>query len=197
MADATCSIDECSNPAQYKRARLCNKHYLRLRRHGDPTAGGTELGAPAALMKAAIDSATDECIEWPYAKTSAGYGQIRHHGRAQIVTRLVLTATIGPPPEPNSHAAHAPGVCHNPGCINPRHLRWASAWENAQDRCADGTVLAGENHPGSKLTTAQVLEILIDQRPLAAIAADHKIGVMQVSRIKNRKTWNRLIGGTR
>jgi hypothetical protein len=53
--------------------------------------------------------------------------------------RYVLTLTAGPPPFPRAVAAHAPLVCHNPACVNPRHLRWASQAENAADMKIDGT----------------------------------------------------------
>lgn len=32
-----------------------------------------------------------------------------------------------------------PVICHNRGCVNPRHLRWGTRQDNIADRILDGT----------------------------------------------------------
>jgi len=40
MAQDTCSIEGCDRPIKIKARRLCNLHYRRFQRHGNPLAGG-------------------------------------------------------------------------------------------------------------------------------------------------------------
>jgi hypothetical protein len=40
----TCSVDGCGMPVLVKSRGLCNRHYLRLQRHGDPLMAGTNRG---------------------------------------------------------------------------------------------------------------------------------------------------------
>ena len=86
-------------------------------------------------------------------------------------------------------AAHAPGICHNPLCVNPRHLREATRAENVADMQVDGTSYRGERNHMSKLAEADVRAIRADTRPQRTIATQYGLTPSQVSRIKGRKTW--------
>lgn len=50
MADRTCSLPDCAQPVKPGGARgMCNKHYLRWRKHGDPTVVLTGKGLPCKI----------------------------------------------------------------------------------------------------------------------------------------------------
>ncbi|MGL4300061.1 MAG: hypothetical protein ACRCW4_13405 [Candidatus Neomicrothrix subdominans] len=190
MPDRTCSVDGCAKPVKTK--GLCDAHYKRQWRYGDPLAGATTRGAAPAFIEMAVASQTDECIIWPYSLTAAGYGRLRINGRVEHATRVVLTRTVGPAPTPGMEAAHAPDICHNPPCINPRHLRWATRAENDADRLIDGTSNRGEQHGLARLTSDQVLAIRADPRQYKVLAAEYGISWRTVGAIKERRAWRWL-----
>lgn len=41
MDERTCSVDGCGSPLHVKKAGLCNRHYQRKRKYGDPNGGVT------------------------------------------------------------------------------------------------------------------------------------------------------------
>ena len=91
-----------------------------------------------ALLKEALSNQQDECIQWPFAKLR-GYGVMRFAGRQRAVSHIILRASGRRRPSQSHVAAHAPIICHDPSCINPQHLRWATRAENMADRALDGT----------------------------------------------------------
>ena len=66
---------------------------------------------------------------------------------------------------PDLVAAHQPGTCHDPLCVNPHHLRWATPSDNALDRHGDGTSATGSKNGNAKLSDSDVSDI---RRALAA-----------------------------
>lgn len=187
MPDRTCTIDGCTTHVHCR--GLCGAHYTRLRLHGDPLAGGPTRGHAIAFVKQAAASETDECIEWPYARTPDGYGQVVYQGKTYKPHRLALIFASGPPSAPGLDAAHAPVLCHNRLCVNPRHLRWATKAEQSADMVADGT---RANQRRARLTPEAVRQIRADARPAREIAEEHGIAPGYVSQIKHRTTWAHL-----
>lgn len=133
----TCTVVACPRPA-YKR-QLCRAHHQRLMRHGDPLGGRIGPHETRAFLARAAEHQGDDCLLWPYAKGTAGYGQTNINGTPMSAHRAVLILATGEPPYPDMQAAHAPLVCHNRLCVNPRHLRWATRIENMADKVLDGT----------------------------------------------------------
>lgn len=111
--------------------------------------------------------------------------------KTPFVHQLVLRAFVGPPP-PNSITRHLDGCPQNNVICN---LAWGTPQQNADDRKVHGTDRRGEDHPNSKLTNAQVIEIRklcaegIPQREIAA-----RFGVQQqvISQIKRRLIWKHV-----
>lgn len=62
-----CCIPECAR--KVKGHNLCNRHYIRWRKYGDPLAGGTFWGEPEAYIREVVlCSNTDDCVIWPFSR---------------------------------------------------------------------------------------------------------------------------------
>lgn len=124
-----CSIEGCGKP--FKSEGLCIKHYERLRKNG--SALMTQCppnGSGEAFFRAALKSDTDDCVLWPYTVDSVGYGHTYYEGKKYRAHRLMCELSHGPQPPDKRVVAH---WCGTKRCLNPRHLRWASHQENADD----------------------------------------------------------------
>ena len=139
------------------------------------------------LMKT-IENPGDGCVEWPYGKTRGGYGSVYFEGRKCRAHRVSLVLYRGEPPPLGMEVAHAVD-CHNPACINPRHLRFATPSENHSDKRLNGTLRKGAAVNFAKLTEVDVVAIRADPRSHAVIAKDFGVSQPQVSRIKSGQTW--------
>lgn len=189
-----CSVDGCHGNSHWSNNGVrgwCPAHYQRWRKYGDPLSGRTSLGALSAFLEQALGSDTDQCINWPFVRNSKGQGQIRLNGRAQYASRVVCERAHGAPPTSLHEAAHSCGNGHL-GCVNPRHLRWATRSENHADKLIHGTHNRGERHNMVKLTEAEVIEIRWragageSQR---ALARAYGVGPRTVRDIVHRKKW--------
>ena len=148
-------------------------------------------GEPMAFVERAIDYDDDACLIWPYAR-SAGYGALRVDGRVVHAHRVVLERSAGPPPAARMDAAHAPVICHERACVNPRHLRWATREENESDKALDGTNPRGSRNGFSRLTESDVLRIVEDSRPVRAIGKEYGVSHQTVSDIKTGRRWSHV-----
>jgi hypothetical protein len=161
----------------------------------------TRTGVPLAYYLAHVDDETEECINWPYAK-SKGYGTIWLDGRQRAVHALACERYHGPG-QPGQIALHAPVICHNPACFNWRHLRWGSRSDNTRDSILDGTFVTnvnlphdpyqiGERHWRAKLTWIQVREIrarwAAGERQID-LAAEYGVQKSAINRIVHRTRW--------
>jgi hypothetical protein len=98
------------------------------------------------------------CMQWLSGKLPEGYGRFWLSGGNVGAHRVSLELSGTTAPD-GAQAAHAPGVCHNPSCVAPDHLRWATSAENLADRDLDGTMARGERHGMAKLSSEQVSEL--------------------------------------
>lgn len=148
-------------------------------------------GQGPRAIAAALASNTDECIEWPYYVRKDGYGRATVDKRSRCVHVIACEAVHGPRP-PKMEAAHS---CNNKRCFNPRHLRWATHTENAQDRTLHGTQRRGELIPGVKLTEEQVLQIrrafASGVRP-APLARRYGVSISGICCIVHGRNWKHL-----
>lgn len=151
-----CKIKSCDKKHQAK--GFCQMHYTRLQRHGDPLTRlyGKGLSFIEKTVKKAKKKKIKKCIEWPYSKTSEGYGKVQPKGRSVYAHRHALTLFTSKNPK---HKLACHGVCHNRACVNPHHLSWQTPKKNVRDMERDGTKQQGERHYRAKLTEAAVLEI--------------------------------------
>jgi len=186
-----CSIPGCGKA--HAARGWCNKHYLRWRVYGSPTAGQTPKGnAQTEIAQALLHSTPDQCWLWPFNKMKKGYGQIKWKGRMAYAHRVVCAERHGAPPTTKHQAAH---LCGKSSCINPHHLAWKTAKENESDKDGHGTRHIGERNPMAKLTEADVLEIIrLRECGETQAAAGELFGVKQptVSNIESGRNWGWL-----
>lgn len=182
-----CSIPDCGKP---HRARgMCNAHYKRLSRHGDPTSGDTIRGNPRSFVEdVALTYQGRDCLIWPYAKDRKRYGRIWDGKRMVLTHRYICAMAHGSPPTDTHHAAHS---CGNPSCVNPNHLSWKTKKENEADKLVHGTHNRGERHGMSRLDEEEVRKILSLKGTMTQQSIAEKFGIRQqvVSQIHNGKTW--------
>lgn len=143
--------EECGEP-EYSRG-FCRPHYHRRRRRGllrDAPFYGQGADRPAQprreqqaidpaksdghlFLKEALAVVTSDCVEWPFYKLARGYGRL---GDGKSAHRAMCIMAHGAPPFDGAQAAHN---CGNASCVNPAHLRWATAKENEEDKYRHGT----------------------------------------------------------
>lgn len=183
----TCSIEGCSRKS--KSLGWCIAHHHRYLRHGDPLGGGTAWGAPMQWLRDHLNHIGDECLIWPFARRTSGYGEIYADGKMINAHRRMCELRHGPPPTPKHEAAHSCGKGHL-GCVNGSHLRWATPAQNQADRLIHGTHKRGERQWMAKLTEADVLAIRAMRGiPQWKIANRYGVDQSHISDIVHRKTW--------
>lgn len=186
-----CTVAGCCNPARTR--KLCRSHYYRLMEHGDPLAGRTPEGAPRRFFDAALLSDTDECIIWPFSRAPNGYGHFTMDGVVGSTHRAMCRKAHGEPPTPHHQARHSCAQGKQ-GCINPRHLAWGTAQDNADDVLAHGHRPMGESSHSAKLTESQVREIRAIATGSGDTALGRRYGVKPstIYMIRKRKNWRHL-----
>lgn len=190
----TCAVDGCDRTDLTR--DWCGMHYQRMRAHGTPLKRSRPAnGECMRFLEVAALSDTDQCLLWPFGVNEKGYGRLSSGGKTLRASRVVLHLAVGPPPTDRHVAAHTPDICHNPRCVNPKHLRWATPKSNSADKVIDGTQARGEQTPPAKLTDDEAAQI--KARALAgenqrALAEEFRISQSAVSSIKLGKTRRHL-----
>lgn len=129
------------------------------------------------------------CIRSTMNLNDDGYSILRYGDNGIGAHRFICGVFHGPPPSPELHAAHS---CNVRNCINPHHLRWATAAENAADRTASGGHLRGIRSPRAQLTAEQVLEVrsrYATGERQADIARAFNVSGPTIGHIVRRESW--------
>lgn len=181
-----CSVPACGK--KHHSNGYCRNHNARWRAHGDPEAGKAAHGEPMSWLMTHRGHTDEACLIWPFARDRKGYAKLQQGG----AYRVMCEVAHGRPPSPEHEAAHSCGLGHE-GCVNPRHLRWATRKDNSADRLAHGTDLRGAKSPTTSLKPMQVEEIrsLAGRMRQKDIAMRFGIGQSTVSRIQRGKVWQR------
>lgn len=187
-----CEVEGCGRLPKAK--SLCDKHYKRLWRGGEPRDSSCYDLSPEERLKSKLgppDPVTG-CIEWTgFRLKKMGYGRIRRGGDFIYAHRLAYELKHGPIPK-GLCVCHR---CDNPPCCNDEHLYLDTHAGNMADMVLKGRSLKGSKSPNAKLTEKDVTEI---RRRLAAgelqreIAVDLQIARPYVSMIKSGKGWAHL-----
>lgn len=132
----------------------------------------------------------EHCIIWPFSE-SHKYARITWKGKALYAHRII-NIEINGEPEPGLQSAHD---CGTPKCVNPSHLRWASAKANNADKKKHGTHAVGESTNNNKLNESQVREIRKLRKSgltYRAIAKRFDVHLANIAYICTNKTWTHL-----
>jgi hypothetical protein len=185
-----CSIEGCERKHYSK--SYCSRHYNCFLAHGDPLYH--EKNSPTGWIDRHKDYDGDDCLRWPFSTLTNGYGTIQtKDGRKRIASRVMCEAAHGMPPKDDMQAAHSCGN-GNKGCVNPRHLRWATVIDNCHDRYDHGTHLYGEKAPWSKLTEDQARMAKYDLAHLTAAEVANILGVKPTTIycIRQGRNWRHI-----
>jgi hypothetical protein len=188
---AICAVDGCDRTL--RRRGYCEKHAHRDAKYGSPTGGRTFQGEPLRYLREVVLAHVDpgECLIWPYARNSAGYGHLNVDGKNRLVHRIACEAENGPSPFPDAHAAHSCGNGHL-GCCNRKHQRWDTPVGNFSDKAKHGTLNNGADHYLAKLTEEDVRAIRASTESQSTLAAHYGVEQTNISAIKRRKSWKHI-----
>lgn len=192
-----CGVEGCKKHRAVGRRGWCNAHYIRWYKFGDPETPLkiASRGEPELWMRSHVAYQGEQCLFWPFARTSDGVGRLGRHieigdFRTAQAPRAMCALAHGVPPFETAQAAHSCGKGHL-GCINPRHLRWRSPAANTREKAAHGTQLRGERHAFSRLSELQVraVRVLSPQFSAPELAEIFGVHAWTVRNVIDRKTW--------
>lgn len=181
-APISCSVVGCNKQA--RAGGLCYAHWHRKKKHGDPLKGRTAEGEPLTFyLNSVLRFDGTDCLIWPFGRDADGYAQVWSDRRKHYVHKMACEASIGPRPTTKHEVAHSCGNGRR-GCVNPRHLRWATHAENMADTLVHQT-------NGRKLTANDVWSIrgLLATRSNKAIATLFHVAPSSISHIRTGHTW--------
>jgi hypothetical protein len=186
-----CSIPNCGKPHEAR--GWCEKHYKRWRNHGNPlTLRKTDAGEPQRYLRDKVLRFNGpDCLLWPYARLPSGQGVVTISKKLTIAHRYVCEALHGPAPTSKHEVAHLCGNGHL-GCVNPRHLRWATHTENMADQLMHGTRNRGSRNGQSKLVEGDipVIRSLLRQgKTITEIGAQFDVSRGTIWQIAKGNSW--------
>jgi hypothetical protein len=120
------------------------------------------------------------CWIWLRGANGAGYGTFHLANRKSVLAHRFAYERARGPITGGLQILHR---CDNPICVNPDHLKAGTAQDNLRDMALKGRTA------GQKLSAKDAVAIKSDRRSLKAIAADYRVSIFLVSKIRHQKTW--------
>lgn len=147
--------------------------------------------------KVSVSGGPDACWPWKAGRHTRGYGLFSISGVTYRANRLAFVFSSGRGIPIGKMVRH---TCDNPCCCNPRHLVLGTSKDNASDMAergrADGYKRKGTNHPMSKLTEDDVIEIrtLWESRGITMAELARRFGTTwpNISHIVHRRSWEHI-----
>lgn len=181
-----CAAKGCKKSSGYH--GYCQAHYRRLKLYGSVEAFHPNYHHGETFIRAHLQYDGDDCLRWPYSVNKNGRGMAVIGNVQMSAPRAMCTLAHGQPPTPEHEAAHSCGKGHE-GCINPRHLRWATTAENRADMVAHGTVVRGEKVNTALLTQADVRAIRASSETVAALSDRYAVSKHCIWDVRKRRSW--------
>jgi len=183
-----CSVDGCEKPPVRK--GMCNAHYLKAWRYGDPKSGGICRGQAVQFLLDHIEHIDENCLIWPFYRTPRGYGDVNFPNIEGQAHRVMCFLAHGEPP-PEHVAAHSCGNGHL-GCINPIHLSWKTQRQNIHDKAAHGTQPWGDQIHFARLNLEQAKRAKYGNEKSRELAKEFGVSVAAIDNIRANRTWKGL-----
>lgn len=141
---AFCSVVGCDR--WVRASGMCNPHYLRTQRHGDPFGGGPSKRSVRYASDSERVLRNIEIVDghwlWTGTLQPEGYGRIGKAGRPIGAHRLSYETFVGPIPE----GLHIDHLCRIPRCVNPVHLEPVTCAENMHRGTSPAALNARKTH---------------------------------------------------
>lgn len=119
----TCSIEDCSQPIRAK--GLCNKHYLRQQRNGDPRQIRV-IRDDAVWRFWSHVRFTETCWLWTLPLHRTGYAYFRVSGTKVLAHRWAYEFCVGTVPA----GLNLDHLCRTRHCVRPDHMDAVEPSEN-------------------------------------------------------------------
>lgn len=183
-----CSVPGCDN--KHAGHGYCQNHMKKWKRYGDPEAFHPRWKARVNWVEENKDYQGGDCLKWPFSAGDHGRGTVQINGRQISAPRAMCIAAHGMPSDESLETAHSCGMGHE-GCMNPRHLRWATKAENTVDRALHGRDRKGTQINTNKLSEGDVRSIRLERGRKSGVELAKLYGVTPaaISSIMNRKSW--------
>lgn len=136
----------------------------------------------AKIRRNSYRASDSDCVLWRGGHTDSGYPKTMWGRRTVLVSR----ALMGFPPCLVLHR------CHNPACINKKHLKLGTHRTNMKERRELGRQARGEEHGRATMSELDVRRIRSDGRANPIIAHEHNVSTFAIWAIKNRRTWKHV-----
>jgi hypothetical protein len=159
--------------------RIRSKARLVVRPH-------SRTGKPVTFYYAAKELSQHTDV-FGYFKVRFGFGGNKY---CYQVGRLVLMAFNGNPTD-EQFCRHLNG---NPKDNRIENLAWGTHTENMQDRKAHGNYPIGEDHPRSKITNKQAIEIYNSNEGSSYLSKKYGLHESKIWAIRSGKTWTEVTG---
>lgn len=119
-----CQILGCTAPAYCK--ELCQKHYARVKKHGDPHFIGKQWKLSPEDRFMSYVTKTEECWLWQGTRFRLGYGSFSVNGSPVSAHRFAYEMFVGAIPV----GLELDHLCRVRHCVNPSHLEPVTHQEN-------------------------------------------------------------------
>lgn len=151
-----------------------------------------ELSPAFLISRRHINPATN-CWEWTGSMLEQGYGRVKVAGKIYKPHRLSAYYFLGL--DLKDRQAFVCHLCDNKKCFNPEHLKIADNTWNQRDALAKGLLPNGEKNINAKLCSEDIREIRYLREAgwtYPALAEIYEIGMSQLHRICNGRTWRHI-----